>query len=313
MWVEQKSSWIKVVALGGFALPKIWTRTLVVTAISVVVTVLYEKVPALHHSLTPAPFTIVGLPLGIFLGFRNNTAYDRWWEGRKLWGSLVNTTRSFTRQILTMIELQPGAPPVDESEIQTFEKKLVNLVIAYVHAFRHHLRDHAPWEKLGRLLPADEVDRFRAEDNVPLGILQRIADLVVEARRKGWIHPFHVNILESSLVSLTDVQGACERIKGTPVPYSYTVLMHRIVGAYCVMLPLGLMETVKWATPLVVLVISYCFFGLDAIGGELEQPFGLDTNDLPLRAISRTIERNLRTRIGEPLPDAAKPRNTILT
>lgn len=313
MWVEQKSSWIKVVALGGFALPKIWTRTLVVTAISVVVTVLYEKVPALHTALTPAPFTIVGLPLGIFLGFRNNTAYDRWWEGRKLWGSLVNTTRSFTRQILTMIELQPGAPPADESELRTFEKKLVHLVIAYVHAFRHHLRDHSPFEKLGRLLPAAEVDRFRDEDNVPLGILQRIADLVVEARRKGWIHPFHVNILESSLVSLTDVQGACERIKSTPVPYSYTVLMHRIVGGYCVLLPLGLMETVKWATPAVVLCVSYCLFGLDGIGGELEQPFGLDTNDLPLRAISRTIERNLRRRIDEPLPEPAKPRNTILT
>lgn len=325
MWVDQKSSWIKVVAVGGFALPKIWTRTLVVTAISVVVTVLYEEVPALHHSLTAAPFTIVGLPLGIFLGFRNNTAYDRWWEGRKLWGALVNTTRSFTRQILTMLEPQAGAPSAsyrenatseggaEAADVRKLEKQLVNLVIAYVHAFRHHLRDHTPFDKLGRLLPAEEVDRFRTEDNVPLGILQRIADLLVEARRKGWIHPFHVNILEQSLVSLTDVQGACERIKNTPVPYSYTVLMHRIVGGYCVMLPLGLMETVKWATPLVVLVISYCFFGLDAIGGELEQPFGLDTNDLPLRAISRTIERNLRTRIGEPLPEAATPRNTILT
>ena len=104
MWVQTKRSWIRSVALGGFALPRIWPRTLTVTAIATVATVIYEEVPQLHYSLTATPFALVGLPLGIFLGFRNTSAYDRFWEGRKLWGSLVNTSRSLTRQILTVLE-----------------------------------------------------------------------------------------------------------------------------------------------------------------------------------------------------------------
>jgi putative membrane protein len=309
MWVDKPRSWIQTVVLGGYALPHIWTRTLTVTAISIVVTIVYERVPQLHYSLTTAPFTIVGLPLGIFLGFRNNTAYDRFWEGRKLWGALVNTSRSLTRQIITLVE--PPGGPSDES--RAFENRLVRLIVAYVHALKLHLRDVRPEPKLAELLPADEVDRVRDDENPPLALLQRMGELFVEARRKKWIDVMHVPVLEASLTHLTDIQGACERIKSTPIPYSYTVLMHRIVAGYCVLLPFGLMETIKWATPVVVAAISYCFFGLDAIGDEVEQPFGLDTNDLPLDAISVNIERNLRQRIGDPLPEKQATKRGVLT
>ncbi len=309
MWIEKKRSWIEMVVLGGVALPHIWVRTLTVTAISIVVTIVYERVPQVHYSLTTAPFTIVGLPLGIFLGFRNNTAYDRFWEGRKLWGALVNTSRSLTRQVITLVE--PPGGPSDES--RAFEKQLVRLVIAYVHALKLHLRDVRPEATLAKILPPDDVDRVRDEENPPLALLQRMGELFVEARRKSWIHVMHVPILEGSLTSLTDIQGACERIKSTPIPYSYTVLMHRIVAGYCVLLPFGLMDSIKWATPVVVAAISYCFFGLDAIGDEIEQPFGLDPNDLPLDAISNTIERNLRTRIGDPLPEKQTPNRGVQT
>lgn len=309
MWIEKKRSWIEMVALGGFALPHIWMRTLTVTAISLFVTVLYEEVPQLHYSLTTAPFTIVGLPLGIFLGFRNNTAYDRFWEGRKLWGALVNTARSFTRQIITLVEPPDG--PNEES--RAFEQRVVRMVVAYVHALKLHLRDLPARETLEKLLPAEEVEGVIEDENVPLALLHRIGTLFSEARRKKWIDPFHVPVLDASLTSLTDIQGACERIKSTPIPYSYTVLIHRIVAGYCVLLPFGLMESIKWATPVVVLVISYCFFGLDSIGDEIEQPFGFDTNDLPLDSISNTIERNLRKRIGDPLPEKMKAKRGILT
>jgi putative membrane protein len=309
MWIEKKRSWIEMVALGGFALPQIWVRTLTVTAISLCVTVLYEEVPQLHYSLTTAPFTIVGLPLGIFLGFRNNTAYDRFWEGRKLWGALVNTTRSITRQIITLVE-PPGGQTEDS---RAFEKYVVRMVVAYVHALRLHLRDLPAKDTLSTVLPDDEVERVADDENVPLALLQRMGELFVEARRKKWIDLYHVPVLEGSLTSLTDIQGACERIKSTPIPYSYTVLMHRIVAGYCVLLPFGLMESIKWATPVVVLAISYCFFGMDAIGDEIEQPFGFDTNDLPLDSISNTIERNLRKRISDPLPGKMKAKRGVLT
>ena len=319
MWIERKSSWIETVALGGFALPHIWWRTLTVTGLSLVVTVIYQEIPALHYSLTATPFTLVGLPLGIFLGFRNNTAYDRFWEGRKLWGSLVNTSRSLARQIITLIEPQDPPPrnegeiaPEVRTEILRFERDFIHLVIAFVHGLRHHLRETSPFETIEHICGTDEADTFRGQENVPYAMLQRMGERLVEARRKKWIHPFHVSILEASLTSLTDIQGACERIKTTPVPFSYTVLLHRIVAVYCSLLPFGLMDSIQWATPFVVLAISYCFFGLDAIGDELEQPFGFDINDLPLKAISRTIERNLRERLGEDIPPPLAPERGIL-
>ncbi len=303
MYTENRQRpWITTVLLGGFALPRIWMRTLSVTALSILVTFLYERVPAFHHAVTATPFSLLGLPLGIFLGFRNNASYDRFWEGRKLWGGLVNTSRSLARQSLTLIDGPVEGP-----------RELVRLVIAYAHALRHHLRGTSPVAELEGILGADETAAIARQDNVPYALLQRMGERIVEARRKEQIHPFHVPVLESSLTSLTDIQGACERIKSTPLPYSYTVLMHRIVAGYCVLLPFGLMDIIDWATPFVVLAISYCFFGLDAIGDELEQPFGTDVNDLPLDGISRTIERNLRERLGEALPPAVAPIRGILS
>ena len=295
MWMDAKPSWIRTVLLGGFALPGIWTRTLTVTALATVITYVFEQVPALHSSITATPFTLIGLPLGIFLGFRNSAAYDRFWEGRRMWGQLVNTSRSFARQVLTMIDGAREAPVAAR-------KDLIHLQIAYVHALRHHLRDMTPGPRIARVLPAAEVELLANVENVPLAILQRMGERLAEARREGWLNPFHHPVLEASLVVLTDTQGACERIKATPIPYSYTVLLHRIVAVYCIGLPFGLADSIRWATPVVVLAISYCFFGLDAVGDEIEQPFGLDVNDLPLKQISTMIERNLRERIGEELP-----------
>lgn len=312
MFIEKRRSWLATVALGGVALPHIWTRVLIVSAISVAVTVVYREVPALHVSITSTPFALIGLPLGIFLGFRNNTAYDRFWEGRKLWGSLVNTCRSLTRQIITLLEPQAGAAEVTPEATRAIEVAMVHTLIGYVHALRHHLRDSDPFSTLERVLPAGEAEHLRDEPNVPIAILQRLAGQMVEARRKQWIHPMHVAVIEQSLVALTDIQGGCERIKSTPMPYSYTVLMHRLVAVYCGLLPFGLADSIGWATPIVVLFISYALFGLDAIGDEVEQPFGLDPNDLPLSTISRAIEANLRRRLGEEPPPLFEPRDGVL-
>ncbi|MFO0740300.1 MAG: bestrophin family protein [Labilithrix sp.] len=310
MWVD-RPSWLKTVVLGGFALPHIWLRTGIVTALSIVTTFLWEEFKTFHYSISPVPFTLIGLPLGIFLGFRNNAAYDRFWEGRKLWGGLVNVSRTLTRQILTLIE----APDADPEELKRFETSLVRYVIGYFHAVRHHLRDHEPWEVLSHnMLSEEDIAHLKKQGktNVPIAMLQEIGDRIVHARRKNWIHPFHVPTIEQSLANLTDLQGGCERIKLTPIPYSYTVLLHRIVAFYCALLPFGIMDAAKWATPLVVLSVSYCFFGLDAVGDELEQPFGTDVNDLPLHAITRTIERNLRERIGDEIPQPLQPQKGVL-
>jgi putative membrane protein len=123
----------------------------------------------------------------------------------------------------------------------------------------------------------------------------------------------HLPTLEASLTGLTDLQGACERIKSTPIPFSYTTLIHRIVAVYCYGLPFGVVSDTGWFTPLVVLVVSYAFFGLDTVGDEIEQPFGTDANDLPLTAISRMIEVNLRQRIGDTdIPPLLRPVDELL-
>lgn len=314
MWVEGKHrSWISIVLFGGRAIPHVWTRTLAVTALSVVATLLYQEVPRFHYSLTSMPFTVVGLALSIFLGFRNTTSYDRFWEGRKLWGSLVNTTRNLTRQVLTLVRPSDTADENEHAAVRAWQRRYVHTLIAYVHTFRRSLRGEDPIERISELISAEELERLRLEENVPYGMAQLLGEYVQEASRRGWIHPMHVPTLEQSLSTIIDVQGGCERIKSTPIPFSYTVLLHRIVGVYCTCLPFGIDEAVGWARPIVVMVVSYAFFGLDQIGEEIEDPFGRDWHDLPLASISRTIERNLRRRLGEPVPPALEPVDHILT
>jgi putative membrane protein len=135
--------------------------------------------------------------------------------------------------------------------------------------------------------------------NVPLFVAQRLSMLVADARKRSMLRHRDVHLFENLISDLVDVQGGCERIRATPIPWSYTVLMHTIVAVYCFALPFGLVATTKLLTPIVVALIAYAFLGLDAVGDELEQPFGREDNDLPLDAIARMIEVNLRQLLGE--------------
>ena len=133
------------------------------------------------------------------------------------------------------------------------------------------------------------------------------------ALERGWVNPLHVPMLEATLVGLTDVVGGCERIKNTPVPFSYTLLLHRTAYLYCFLLPFGLVDSIGYLTPLVVAIVAYTFYGLDALGDEIEEPFGVSPNDLPLDAICRAIEIDLRDALGDPdLPPPLLPVNNWL-
>lgn len=304
-----KRTWFEsLVSLRGTALVRVWLRVSVTLAVAVTVTLLHQA-DMLSTKITALPFSLVGVALGVFLGFRNNTSYDRFWEGRKLWGRLVNTTRSLCRQILTLIGPQPGDPSgTDNPGLTDLHRALVYRVIAYVHVFRHHLRDEVELDDTRELLPADELATLPGESNRPVAILQRLGEEFREVWRAGLVDTYHLAILERSLTDLTDIQGGCERIKSTPIPTSYTVLIHRIVALYALALPFGIVDTVQQWTPVVALIIAYAFFGLDAIGEEIEEPFGTDSNDLPLATLSRMIEVNLRQRLGETqLPPLLKP------
>ena len=338
---HKPKSWLKMlVSFQGTALQRIWKRLVATTFLSAIIT--YVDLGqggrwTFHEDLTVLPFSLVGVALGIFLGFRNNTSYDRFWEGRKLWGRMVNTSRSLTRQILTMIgpiqkewdgrltdgmrshyygELPTAKQREDEpdvDELLDFHKEMVHRVAAYVHAFRMHLRDEDPLDSLRRLLPDAEVDQLADESNRPNAILQTLGDRMREAWLRGWIHSQHFVVLEGSLTEMTNIQGGCERIKSTPIPFSYTALIHKIVALYCYGLPFGIVNETEWFTPVVVTIIAYAFFGLDAVGDEIEDPFGKDPNDLPLTTLSTMIEVNVRQRIGDTdLPALLKPVDNVL-
>lgn len=313
---ERKLSWIRMIfKVRGSVLPRIWMRIVFVTLVAAVITAFERSLHDMHISLTTTPFVLIGLPLGIFLGFRNSASYDRYWEGRRLWGSVVNTSRTVARLALTLIGPGPGRS-VDEHEAgeqAELRRELIMLVIAYVQALRMHLRSEKPFDELARLLPLGEVEPLRKQRNVPTALLLRAGARVADAYRRGWVEPVHLPLFEAALATFTDCQGGCERIRSTPVPFSYIVLIHRITGGYCFLLPLGLLETLHYFTPLAVLFVSYALFSLDAIGDEIEDPFGTEVNDLPLLAISRTIEINLRQALGEhDLPPPIEAQDGVL-
>lgn len=324
MIVRDNTTWLRMVFMWrGSTLTKTWPRLVFVTAVAGALTYVHDKHGWFETNLTLAPFSLIGLALGIFLGFRNNTSYDRFWEGRKLWGRVVNASRTLTRQMMTLVgtgeigsDYRTAANGEAPKELSELHRQLVYRVIAYVHALRLHLRSQDRLEELAPFLSEKETQELKPEQNRPIALLQRIGAELRQAYDAGLIHPMHLPVLESSLTELAGVQGGCERIKATPIPFSYNILLHRIVFVYCFTLPFGLVDLpgIGPYTALVVLLVSYAFFGLDAVGDEIENPFGEDPNDLPLNAITVMIETNLRQRLGETdLPEPVKPKGFVLT
>lgn len=318
MIVSRHKSWIELFfSRKGAVLNRIGVRLLAATGFALIVTLLldYEVIPK-AFTVKLVPFSLVGLPLSIFLGFRNNSSYDRFWEGRKLWGQLINTTRTLTRQVMLFVEPERAGISHDEavSLHVEFRKEMVYRLIAYLHALRHYLRDETDFEDCRALLCTQEFEQLFDDPNPPIGILHRMGERFREAWDQEWVDTFHLPELEHTLRTLTDIQGGCERIKKTPIPFAYTVLMHRLVGIYCFALPFGIYGEIGDLTPVAVFMVSYSFFGLDAIGDELEEPFGKDANDLPLSAFCNMLEIECRTRLGETeLPERLGPVDDVLT
>jgi putative membrane protein len=299
---DRRMSWFRLLfEYRGSALARIRGRLLAVFLVACSVSTLSEMLGGLRFDLTTVPFTLIGLALGVFLGFRNNTSYDRYWEGRRLWGRLVNDARSFARLSLHLIsERATSAAQASAEQTRSLQRALIYRVIAFTHALRLSLRNElGDGRELAALLSPEELALLPAQRNVPLFISEQISARIAQVRALGVLRHRDVHLLENLVSDLTDVQGGCERIRATPIPWSYTVLMHSIVATYCFALPFGLVGTTGLLTPIVVALIAYAFLGLDAVGDELEQPFGKEDNDLPLTAISRMVEINLRQLLGE--------------
>jgi ion channel-forming bestrophin family protein len=293
-------------ALQGSILPRIVWSLLTCTALAVAVTLSHGRLFDAKVTLTPVPFSLMGLALAIFLGFRNGAAYDRYWEGRKLWGELLHHARSLARQVLTLTRLPPAAAA--DSAAEDMRHRTIRRTIGFAHALRHQLRetdgaaDLRPW-----LSPTEHASFTKAQLGHDLLLRLNSQDLG-ECLRTGQIEPQIAAQIDSHFGGLAAVAAGCERIKSTPIPFAYTLLLHRTAYLYCFLLPFGLVDQIGYMTPFVVAIVAYTFFGLDALGDEIEEPFGLRPHHLPLDTLCRTVEINLLEALGaRTLPPALQP------
>ncbi|MFO0640178.1 MAG: bestrophin family protein [Polyangiaceae bacterium] len=313
MIVYESTHWLgMVVRVHGSVVKRIWPRFVVTTAIAAALTWL-QRDPRFHMSLTVPPFVITGLPLGIILGFRNSSSYDRYWDGRKLWGALTNQCRSLVRQLHTLVDAPDGASDAQREELEALRKEVTYRLVGFVLALRLHLRREKDPALLAPYLAPEELAALSEESSPPAALLHRLGLDLRRAARSGLVDKLHVPAVDATLSALTDVVGGCERIKNTPTPISYIIFIHRAVAVYAVLLPFGLVDTVHAFTPVVVFFISYAFFSLDAIGDELDDPFRRSDNALPLDTLSRNIEIFARRRLGEKdVPEPLAPVNGVL-
>ncbi len=232
--------------------------------------------------LNPSVFAILGISLAIFHGFCNNAAYDRFWEGRKLWGTLVWLSRNIARQVLTL-------PNVSMAEKQAF----IRHQIAFVHSLRQQLRGEDNTANLQRLLTVEEQQAVVGQNFIALRLTQIMGQMLANWQTEQKIDVWQWQSLDTTLGEIAHVQAGCERINNTPIPYAYFVLLHRTVYLYCFMLPFGLGNTIGWVTPFVVSFVGYTFMALNEIVDEISEPFGTGENELPLGMMCDTIETQL--------------------
>jgi putative membrane protein len=299
--LERPNAFGHLFTLKGSVLPRIATRILAVTALATVVTLSHGLLFSWKVTLTPVPFTLIGLALAIFLGFRNGAAYERFWEARKLWGELIHRARTLTRQLAWV------APPASGEDGE--RSVVIRRTIGFAHALRCQLRGLDAGAEAARWLPEDERSAMvGATRGVTNALLDRNASTFAR-----WVHEDRLPAplaaeLDRSLAALGAVQAGCERIASTPIPFAYTLLLHRTAYLYCLLLPFGLVDVIGAMTPVVVAIVSYTFFGLDALGDEIEQPFGLRPHHLPLDALCRIVEIDLLRASGSrDLPEPLAP------
>ncbi|MDB5936279.1 MAG: bestrophin [Massilia sp.] len=278
--------------LRGSVLPRILPTLIVNIVVATMATWSHGDLWDLKITLTAIPFTLMGLPIAIFLGFRNNAAYDRFWEGRKLWGELVHRSRSLSRQCLSLLDYP--APADAASGLGDARVRMVYRAIAYTQALRDLLRRQQSAPGLQALLLPEEFAGMEQSASKPDFLMLKMGMDLRQCMKEGRIEPCLAASIDATLSAMTAAATSCERIRNTPIPFSYTLLLRRTAYVYCYLLPFGLVDSIGFMTPFVVAIVAYTFFGLDALGDEIEEPFGVAANDLPLDAICRTIEIDLR-------------------
>lgn len=270
-----------------------------VALVSVAVALLHVLYGPLFTGYSSAPFTLLGVGLSVFLSFRNTACYDRWWEARRQWGQMMLTLRSLARQAQRLP--------------QEAQNRLIQQALAFAHLMVSRLRQRPALEAARPWLDEPCLSRLATSPNPPDCLLRQMEADLLNLHAQSHLDPIRYQHLSQRLQQLCEVQTACDRINNTPLPFAYTLLLHRSAHLFCLMLPFGLVQSLGWATPLFTTLVAYTFFGLDALSDQLENPFGEEDNDLPLDALTRNLEIDLRHALGDSeLPSRLEARDYVL-
>ncbi len=279
-------------AMRGSVLPVILPRIIGFALVAAIVVLVDTHIYALPHT-NAAPFAVFGVALSLILGFRNNAAYDRWWEARRLWGQLISDMRSLGR------EAELFLPEKDD------RTKLLRLALSFIHLHRIQLRRIGDDTKSHPWIEED----FSDTAHPPCAALNRMNEVVCGSGTDG----FGRRALAERLGNIAAAQAGCERIATTPLPYVYSLLVFRTTYLYVLLIPLAMLDSAGWLTPLFVAIVAYMLLGLAEVTEELAHPFGETVNGLPLDALCRTVERSLAPHLDLETPPSLLPENYYLS
>lgn len=299
---DKPSAWQLIFLMRGSIVPLILPQLVVIALFSVVVKFVYHAGYVDLSKITMAPFAVFGIALSLFLGFRNNAAYERWWEARRHWGQLVYDIRSLGRVTETLL----GA---DHPE----RRGLLNDALAFSHFLRASLRHKGADQEVSKFVEQDTLEKATATQNPADFMLRQMGRRLRKLYRAGDVDTMGLRMLDERLTAIAAVQAANERIATTPLPFAYSLLVHRTAYLYCFFVPFGLASSVGWFSPFFAALVAYTFFGLDAVSEELENPFGCEQNDLPLNALCRINEISVAEALGELPPKPLEPVNYKLS
>jgi ion channel-forming bestrophin family protein len=277
-------SWMRyTLRLRGSVIPAVFPRTLLCGLFAVLISAIHIRIPVNVPALASVVSNVV---LGLMLVFRTNTAYERFWEGRKLWGSVTNASRNLARHIWVTI---PDRTPQERQA----KRAALDLIVAFAVTMKLHLRREAINEELQPLLTAPQYENLQGMNNPPLEVASWIQDYLQQQHDSDRLNVHQLISLQQLLNTLVDCLGGCERILKTPIPMAYAIHLKQLLLIYCFTLPFQFVPQLGWWTAAVVMLISFTLFGIEAIGMEIENPFGRDYNDLPLDTICDAMKRNI--------------------
>lgn len=294
------------------------TELVVSTVISVSVYFLYHNQHLEKISLPFSIAAILGSALAIFLAFRNNNAYSRWWEARTIWGGIINNSRIFARQIIANADNAVAIGKASKQQVYDYKKELIYRQIAFAHALRLHLRKQDSWQELKHLLSDEEFKTLTQKVNKPNYLLQNQGIRIKEGMRSEILGAFDNISLEPTLAGFNNFQGSCERIKNTPLLRQYHFFTKLFLLVFMVILPFSLITDFnKMGMPILMIplsiLVAFVFGVMGKVGEVNEDPFENRITDIPMTSMCNTIERDLKEMLEEnDLPTKLEPQNGYL-